>query len=90
MDAGASDEASGLCERIDRALRDDPQYNHARKHGQLLPLRPFPVARAEERYVEWALAQGRRLSDVKPPALIRDASLPRHIWPAEFDRFGGD
>jgi hypothetical protein len=85
IDAGSPDRRDTMVEAVDRTLRLNPQYDHARRHGQLTPLRMLPVERAQERYVSWALAQGRRLSDIKPVTLISDASLPRHIWPAEFN-----
>ena len=84
IEADAFLDPGEIVARIERALRGNPQYEHARRHGQLAPLRAFPVARAGERHLGWALRQGRRLADIKPLTLISDASLPRHIWPAEF------
>jgi hypothetical protein len=54
---------------VERLLCANPQYAHARRIGQLEPLRLMPVARLADRYAQTQLERGVRLGDVKPPAL---------------------
>jgi hypothetical protein len=61
--------ATALCAQIDRALRGNPQYAYARDLQQLAPVRLAPCRDPMESFVMDALARGRRLGDVKPPAL---------------------
>ncbi len=84
VEADSADDDVGFCRQVERALCRNPQYAHARRMGQLAPLTILPVAAADARYTEWALGQGRRLSDIKPPALITNPVLPGVIWPDEW------
>lgn len=75
LDAARYDEASAadLAARLDKALRDNPQYDYARRLGQLGPIVPRRVHGPMELYCETQLRAGRRLGDIKPPALSREA-----------------
>ncbi len=84
VEADSADDDFGFCRQVERALCRNLQYAHARRMGQLAPLTILPVAAADARYTEWALGQGRRLSDIKPPALITNPVLPGVIWPDEW------
>ena len=55
-------------------LRANPQYDYARRMGQLAPMTVQPVDRLIERYFTYEMNRGRRLADIKPPALLRDAA----------------
>ena len=58
---------------IDDRLKRNPQYSHAILLNQLRPLVHRPVDRLYDRFVEYRLAQGARLGDIKPVALIPEA-----------------
>jgi hypothetical protein len=55
--------------RVERRLCGNPQYAHARRLGQLEPLRLVEVRDLFDRYVDLQLQRGQRLGDVKPVAL---------------------
>jgi hypothetical protein len=59
---------------IDARLARNPQYAYAMTLGQLRPLVHLPVARLYDRSVAFRLAQGSRLADIKPVALIPTAA----------------
>lgn len=59
---------------IEKRLAHNPQYAYARALGQLQPLLHRPVARLYDRLVKFRLAQGSRLADIKPLALMTDAT----------------
>jgi GH3 auxin-responsive promoter len=58
---------------IEASLMRNPQYAYARIMKQLEPLAHRPVDRLYDRFVEFRLAQGSRLADIKPVALVPDA-----------------
>jgi hypothetical protein len=62
-------QATTLCTQIDLALRGNPQYAYACDLQQLAPVRPALCRDPMDSFVVDALARGRRLGDVKPPAL---------------------
>jgi hypothetical protein len=62
-------EATTLCAQIDLALRGNPQYAYACDLHQFAPVRPALCRDPMDSLVVDALARGRRLGDVKPPAL---------------------
>lgn len=65
---------AGLAERLETTLRRSFHYDHARRLGQLGPVRLQPVAAdAEGRLLEARRAAGQRLGDVKIPALARES-----------------
>lgn len=64
---------------IERRLRRNPQYAHARDLGQLQALQVVRVERPFERYQRWALSRGQRLGDIKPPSL-----RPEQGWERRF------
>jgi hypothetical protein len=55
---------------VEARLARNPQYAYALALGQLQPLLHRPVARLYDRFVEFRLAQGSRLADIKPVALM--------------------
>ncbi len=59
---------------IEQRLRSNPQYDYARKIGQLGPVAYEIVDHLLERYLRLGTRRGRRLSDIKPPGLITDAA----------------
>jgi hypothetical protein len=59
---------------IEQRLRANPQYDYARKIGQLAPVGCEIVDHLLERYLRLGTRRGRRLADIKPPALITDAA----------------
>jgi GH3 auxin-responsive promoter len=63
---------TGACEdigRIERKLRANPQYDYARRLGQLRAVRLAEVNDLFDRYVDAQIKGGVRLGDVKPIAL---------------------
>jgi hypothetical protein len=62
----------GEFERFEEGLRRNPQYAYARKMRQLFPTRFKCVSALSKRYAEYAVSCGRRLGDVKMPALCTD------------------
>ena len=56
-------------EHVERQLCRNPQYAHARRIGQLKPVRLIEVERFFERYVDIQLKRGVRMGDIKPLAL---------------------
>ena len=55
---------------IEARLRRNPQYDHARRLGQLGPLATRAVPNLMARHRAARLASGKRLGDIKPPALL--------------------
>jgi GH3 auxin-responsive promoter len=68
---------------VEQRLRANPQYDYARKIGQLDPVALHPVDGLLDRYLRFETLRGRRLSDIKPPTLIRDSAtyeaLTNHV-----------
>ena len=58
--------------RLEKELCRNPQYAYAIKMRQLRPLRAKYIPSLTKRYTEYAISQGRRLGDVKMPALCMD------------------
>lgn len=58
---------------IEARLKRNPQYAYAVLLHQLGPLVHRPVDRLYDRFVEFRLAQGARLGDIKPVALIPES-----------------
>lgn len=64
------DPRPGLADDLDAALRANFHYDYARRLGQLEPVRLVDAGPdAAARYLAAAVARGRRLGDVKVPAL---------------------
>ncbi|MBJ8872699.1 GH3 auxin-responsive promoter family protein [Citrobacter braakii] len=68
---------SALCERnapylndIEEQLCSNPQYLYARRLGQLAPLRCQFIDNPTDRYLCWRHRQGKRLGDIKIPAIF--------------------
>ena len=60
-------------EAVDAALCANPQYAYARALGQLGPLRVHALKSPLAQLQAFAMASGRRLGDLKPPALGGDS-----------------
>jgi hypothetical protein len=58
--------------KLETALRRNPQYAYARDMRQLLPLDIRKSENLTNRYINCAVSQGRRLGDIKIPALCMD------------------
>jgi len=69
-----------LCLRLETRLSDNPHYRYCLQLGQLKPLRLFRIeGQGNERFLDYYLAQGRRLGEIKP------AILSKHTgWSARF------
>jgi GH3 auxin-responsive promoter len=69
LDASEYDAAAAAhaASQLDRDLRANPQYDYARRLGQLCAVIPVRVPGAMERYYEYLGGVGRRLGDIKPP-----------------------
>jgi hypothetical protein len=74
VDASNRDTARCAATAIEQRLRSNPQYDYARKIGQLAPATYEIVDDLLERYLQLETRRGRRLADIKPPALITDAA----------------
>ena len=74
VDARDRDTAHCAAATIERRLRSNPQYDYARKIGQLGPVAYEIVDHLLERYLRLGTRRGRRLADIKPPGLITDAA----------------
>jgi hypothetical protein len=75
VDASGRDAAHCAAATIEQRLRSNPQYDYARKIGQLDPVACEIVDHLLERYLRLGTRRGRRLADIKPPALITDAAI---------------
>ncbi|MEA5581223.1 GH3 auxin-responsive promoter family protein [Nodularia harveyana UHCC-0300] len=56
--------------KLDLAFNANPQYEYARKLGQLAELQVVRVKNPMTSYVNYALSRGQRLGDIKPPVLM--------------------
>lgn len=74
--------ACDLAAGMDQALGANPQYAYARRLGQLGPVRPVLCASPMARYTDWAVRQGRRLGDIKPPLLHTDTDWESVFGPS--------
>ena len=64
--------AAGIAAMIDARLARNPQYQHARQMGQLATLRPLRLVQPMERWIGACMQEGRRMGDIKVPALLAD------------------
>ena len=65
---------------LDAALSENVHYSHARRLGQLGPLRAFRVRRGgAEAFVAGCVALGQRAGSVKPAALHRDGGWAERL-----------
>jgi hypothetical protein len=74
VDTSNRDTARCDAATIEQRLRSNPQYDYARRIGQLAPVAYEIVDHLLERYLQLGTRRGRRLADIKPPALITDAA----------------
>jgi GH3 auxin-responsive promoter len=65
---------------LDERLGNNPQYDYARRLGQLRPPRLRQCPDLGARYRAHRLALGHRLSDIKPPALLPCGPLHPDAW----------
>jgi hypothetical protein len=72
VDTSDRDTARCAAATIEQRLRLNPQYDYARKIGQLAPVAYEMVEHLLERYLRLGARRGRRLADIKPPGLITD------------------
>ncbi len=66
---------SGLAAEVDAKLSQNPQYQYARKLGQLGPLSVCVLSGAVDKYMAFQVSKGARLADVKIPVLCDN-----HEW----------
>ncbi|MCG6138577.1 MAG: GH3 auxin-responsive promoter family protein [Nostoc sp. LLA-1] len=71
LDADKYDATSAINQgrQLDVALTANPQYQYARKLGQLEQLKTVRVKNPLDTYINYALSRGQRLGDIKPPSL---------------------
>lgn len=65
-----------LADKLDILLRQNPQYDYARKLGQLSPLRWQRLSNAYDAFCTYAIGQGRQIGTLKPPVLLKSFILP--------------
>jgi hypothetical protein len=70
---------NGELMRLEAALRRNPQYDYAREMRQLQPLSFRRIENLTKRYADCALSQGKRLGDVKIPALCTDPGWMKEV-----------
>ncbi len=71
----SKEEALSLRDQVEQKLSRNPHYAHARKLGQLQPLKLLVMDNPARLYLDRALQHGRRLGDVKLPILCFDTDL---------------
>ncbi|MCP3664621.1 MAG: GH3 auxin-responsive promoter family protein [Gammaproteobacteria bacterium] len=71
--------SSDSAEQIDQRLCDNPQYDYARRIGQLGPVKVIKQKHPLALYLEWGAQKGRRLGDIKIPALCLDAACLAYL-----------
>lgn len=65
---------------LDRRLSHNPQYDYARRLGQLAKLQFRVCDDLRGKYVSYRLGLGHRLSDIKPPVLLAPGPLSPRNW----------
>ena len=73
VDASHGGRPEPIAALIDERLCTNPQYAYARRIGQLGSVELRAVDRLIDRYMCAEVQRGRRLADIKPPVLIKDA-----------------
>lgn len=80
---GVLEEEHSVGEAVDRALRNNPHYDHARNLNQLrlprLALRSAGSPSVYQSYEEAMVRRGVRVGDIKPTSLVVDESLAREL-----------
>lgn len=69
IDAGSDTDPAMLAAEVDRALCRNPQYEYARRLGQLAALRILEASAPLHTYMMHMAGKGSRLGDIKVPAL---------------------
>lgn len=70
IDKNYFEENKHILTTIEQALCKNPQYDYARKLKQLAPLMYKVIDVPNKQYLTWQLAKGKRLGDIKIPALF--------------------
>ena len=84
VDARDRDTAECAAAAIEHCLCSNPQYEYARKIGQLGPVAYEIVDQLLERYLRLETRRGCRLADIKPPGLItHSATLEALLNPVD-------
>lgn len=78
-------ETDAVCTQVEQRLHSNPQYEYARRLGQLQPLKLLRIQSPENHYVDYRLSQGQQLGDIKPISLCIDAGLADHLRLATVD-----
>lgn len=73
-------QAQAYCEETERYLCTNPQYHYARRIGQLKPLTFLRLHQPAEHYFHRQQQQGKRLGEIKIPALLTSSD-----WRAMFE-----
>ncbi|MEQ5118391.1 GH3 family domain-containing protein [Morganella morganii] len=79
-DTSAETQAQVYCEEMERYLCTNPQYHYARRIGQLKPLTFLRLHQPAEHYFHRQLQRGKRLGEIKIPALLTSSD-----WRAMFE-----
>jgi len=80
--------AQELAAELDRRLRSNPQYDYARRLGQLGEIRPRRLSRALERYLGALRRGGQRLGDIKPALLRNETDWEQRLGEAGQQSYG--
>lgn len=70
LDRALSERNAPHINAIEEQLCRNPQYHYARRLGQLAPLRCQFIDNPTDRYLRWRQRQGKRLGDIKIPAIF--------------------
>ena len=73
-------QAQAYCEETEQYLCTNPQYHYARRIGQLKPLTFLRLHQPAEHYFHRQLQRGKRLGEIKIPALLTSSD-----WRAMFE-----
>lgn len=73
VDADHRDDSKDYSELVDECLCINPQYEYARRIGQLGSVKNVVLRRPLARFLEWGVSRGRLMGDIKVPALCLEA-----------------
>ncbi len=68
-------EAAACAARIDAELDANPQYQYARKIGQLDEVKAIRIHSPWQHYLDYMRDMGRSVGDIKPTALAQNPKL---------------
>jgi hypothetical protein len=72
-------QAEEVAAQVDLALQRNPQYAYSRQLDQLFAVSASRCADPVSRWIAMRAQAGRRLGDIKLPALISDEAVRRHL-----------